>query len=270
MVFNSKKFEWLIYAGGSKTPPDFAYEAPDSTNICQKPDLRDLGVRLSSDLTFNLQVEKVITTSSQMVGWGLRTFRSRGRHIMMVLLKSLVQPHLDYCSQLWSPSSQGHINKLENVQKSLVNKIWDKGLDNKYYWDKLQYLRLFSQERRRERYQMIFIWKISQGLVSGYQIPFSQNSRTGRWAVPAQLPSPNVPAAVRVAKESSLRVRGCQLFNLLPAVLRSADHGDTLMFKNNLDHYLSCVPDQPTTNGSHRAAKTNSLLHQVPMMGGWE
>ena len=30
---------------------------------------------------------------------------------MMVLLKSLVQPHLDYCSQLWSPSSQGQIDK---------------------------------------------------------------------------------------------------------------------------------------------------------------
>ena len=189
---------------------------------------------------------------------------------MMVLLKSQVQQHLDYCSQLWSPSSQGQINKLENVQKSLVNKIWDQGLENGNYWDKLQYLRLFSQERRRERYQIIFIWKISQELVSGYQIPFSQNSRTGRWAVPAQLSSPNVPAAVRAAKESSLRVRGCQLFNLLPAVLRSADHGDTLMFKNNLDHYLSCVPDQPTTNGLQRAAKSNSLLHQVPLMGGWE
>ena len=122
---------------------------------------------MSSDLTFNLQVEKVITTSSQMVGWGLRTFRSRGRHLMMVLLKSLVQPHLDYCSQLWSPSNQGQINKLEGVQKSLVNKIWDKVLGNMNYWEKLNYLRLYSQERRRERYQIIFIWKISQGLVSG-------------------------------------------------------------------------------------------------------
>ena len=65
----------------------------------------------------------------------------------MVLLKSLVQPHFDYCSQIWSPSSKGHINKLENVQTTLVNKIWDKGLENKTYWDKLQYLRLFSQER---------------------------------------------------------------------------------------------------------------------------
>ena len=76
---------------------------------------------------------------------------------MMVILKSLVQPHLDYCSQLWSPSSQGQINKLEGVQKSLVNRIWDKVLGNMNYWEKLKYLRLYSQERRRERYQMIFI-----------------------------------------------------------------------------------------------------------------
>ena len=86
---------------------------------------------------------------------------------------------------------------------------------------------------------MIFIWKISQGLVSGYEIPFSVNSRTGRSAVSAQLASQSVPGKVRVAKENSLRVKGCQLFNLLPAVIRNADHGDILMFKNNLDHYLS-------------------------------
>ena len=133
---------------------------------------------------------------------------------------------------------------------------------------KLHQLRLYSQERRRERYQIIFIWKISQGLVSGYQIPFTLNSRTGRWAVPAELSRQGVPSSVKVAKEGSLRVRGCQLFNLLPASLRSSNHGDTLMFKNNLDHFLESVPDQPTHQDLARAAQTNSLLHQVPMMGG--
>ena len=188
----------------------------------------------------------------------------------MFLFKSLVQPHLDYCSQLWSPLSQSSINKIEQVQRSLVKQIWDPSMAGLNYWEKLHHLRLYSQERRRERYMILFIWKISQGLVSGYQIPFSHNNRTGRWAVPAPLTSPSAPSAVRVAKESSLRVRGCQLFNLLPAVLRNADHGDILMFKNNLDHYLSLVPDQPTTSGLSRAARTNSLLHQIPMMGGWE
>jgi hypothetical protein len=121
--FNSKKFEWMRYTAGSQSPPDFQYLAPDSTSIEQKSDLRDSGVRMSTDLTFSLQVEKVVTTASQMVGWGLRTFRSRNKHLMMVLMKSLVQPHLDYCSQLWNPSTQGLINKLEDVQKSLVSKI---------------------------------------------------------------------------------------------------------------------------------------------------
>ena len=43
-------------------------------------------------------------------------------------------------------------------------------------------------------------------------------------------------------------------------------HGDTLMFKNDLDPFLASVPDQDLA----RAAQTNSLLHQVPMMGGWQ
>ena len=96
-------------------------------------------------------------------------------------------------------------------------------------------------------------------MVSGYDIPFTVNSRTGRWATPANMPRQDVPASVWRAKENNLRVRGVQLFNLLPAVLRNANHGDVLMWKNNLDHYLSEVPDQPTMHG----------LHQVPMMGGW-
>ena len=269
MVFNSKKFEWLRYTPNNVHAPEFQYKAPDQNPIEQKSDLRDLGVRMSIDLSFNLQVDKVLTTANQMVGWGLRTFRTRCRAVMIQILKSLVQPHLDYCSQLWSPSSQSLINKLEAVQKSLVMKIQDKDLEHLNYWEKLSVLRLFSQERRRERYQIIFIWKISQGLVSGYSVPFTCNSRTGRWAVPGRLPTHGVASEVRQAKEKSLRVKGCQLFNMLPAILRNADHGDVLMFKNNLDHYLSCVPDQPTTPGLTRPAQSNSLIHQIPLVQAW-
>ena len=49
---------------------------------------------------------------------------------------------------------------------------------------------------------------------------------------------------VKVIQRS--KIKGCQLFNLLAAVLRNANNGDILMFKNNLDPYLISVPDQPT------------------------
>ena len=90
-----------------------------------------------------------------------------------------------------------------------------------------------------------------------------------RTAVPDQIPGRGVPANVRNAKENCLRVKGVLLFNLLPQVLRNANHGDVAMWKNNLDHFLSIVPDQPTMHGMGRAALTNSLLNQIPMTGGF-
>ena len=97
---------------------------------------------MSPDLTFTLQIEKVVTTANQVAGWGLRTFRTRGKVLIMQLLKSLVQPHLDYCSQLWSPSAQGLINKIEEVQKSLISRISDNDLKAANYWEKLRLLNL--------------------------------------------------------------------------------------------------------------------------------
>ena len=137
------------------------------------------------------------------------------------MFKSLVQPHLDYCSQLWSPTSQDLINKLEQVQRSLVSRISDNRIQNLNYWEKLRSLRLYSQERRRERYMIIFVWKISQQMVSGYSIPFtSSDSRTGRKAVPAPVPQ-SARAAVRQARAGTLAVSGAQLFNTMPAIYLS-------------------------------------------------
>ena len=265
MKFNSSKFEWVRYTASKEAAPVFVYLGPDKSAIEQKDNLRDLGVRLSSNLSFSLQVEKAVSSASQMVGWGLRTFRGRNSFLLLTVFKSLVQPHLDYCSQLWSPTSQEQINKIERVQKSLVSRVSDTRLQGLSYWDKLSTLRLYSQERRRERYMIIFVWKISQGLVSGYTIPFtSPYNRTGRKAILHHAPQ-SATASVRQARAGTLAVRGAQLFNAMPSSLRNSDHGDVLMFKNHLDIYLLNIPDQPTVAGLTRAAQSNSLLHQVPL-----
>ena len=72
-------------------------------------------------------------------------------------------------------------------------------------------------------------------------------------------------AAIRNARASTFAVIGAQLFNLMPLNLRNSNHGDIQMFKNQLDIYLRSIPDQPTTRGLARNAKTNSLLDQVPL-----
>ena len=148
MVFNSDKFEWIRYSLNQESAPVFQYLSPDQSAIEKKDSLRDLGIMVSSDLSFNLQIEKAVTSASQMVGWAIRSFRSRGSHILLTILKSLVQPHLDYCCQLWCPTAQYQINRIEKVQKSLISRIRDKNLVSLDYWQKLKLLRVYSQERR--------------------------------------------------------------------------------------------------------------------------
>ena len=62
---------------------------------------------MSTDLTFTTQIEVTVESGSQMAGWALQHIRRRGRFIMLTILRSLIQPRLDYCSQLWSLGVHG-------------------------------------------------------------------------------------------------------------------------------------------------------------------
>ena len=113
---------------------------------------------------------------------------------------------------------------------------------------------------------VLFLWKVSQGLVKGFEISFTEKlRRRGRTAVVATVPKSS-PASVRKARECTLAIRGARIFNLLPAAIRNHDSNQVDTFKTMLDTYLRQVPDQPTVSGRARAAVSNSLLHQIPMM----
>ena len=264
MHYNEEKFEVLRFWADRSAAPDILYLAPDGGPIEEKDCTRDLGVQVSTDLTFSVQVDRAVAAGSHMAGWALRTFRHRGRGVMLTLLRTLIQPRLDYCSQLWSPSEQGSINRLEAVQQYFVRRISDSIIEGLDYWEQLKALRLYSQERRRERYMVCFLWKLSQGLVGGYSLQWQWSDRRGRYAVPAPL-ARGAPSAVRRARERSLAVRGARIFNMLPASLRN-ETGTFDIFKSRLDVFLSGVPDQPTVPGQARAAATNSLLDQLLLL----
>ena len=139
-------------------------------------------------------------------------------------------------------------------------------MDSLNYWQKLIQFKIYSQERRRERYIIVFLWKVSQGMVSGYNTQFSsKDGRCGRSALPHSLLLSS-PASVRRAREYSLGVKGAGLFNLIPADIRNLDSENVEDFKKALDTFLENVPDQPTVPGLGRSAETNSLLHQIPQM----
>ena len=149
---------------------------------------------------------------------------------MLTVWKSLVQSKLDYCSQLWSPSDQASIGKLESVARNFTSQIH--GMEGLDYWERLHSLHLYSQERRRERYQIIFLWKVAQGLVKGYQATFTQSERRGRLMTVALLCNQS-PAAVKKARESRSRWDG-----YTPAYLRGHNPFPT-MFLTTLNGQMN-------------------------------
>ena len=121
---------------------------------------------------------------------------------------------------------------------------------------------MYSQERRRERYQIIFIWKLSQALVTGYSLPFQHSDRRGLIVTVPPMAT-HSPPAVRKAREASLQVKGARLFNLVPKEIRNLSGVTVDTFKSGLDAWLNQILDQPTIPGRQRSALTNSLIDQV-------
>ena len=133
------------------------------------------------------------------------------------------------------------------------------------YWDRLKYLQVRSQERRRGRYKIILIWKIAQGLIDGYNsISFSFNPRRGRTVTVGKIVD-STPISVKGVGRHLCRWGGARSFNLLPPDIRNIDGENANIFKSHYVQFLFNIPDQPTIPGRPRAAASNSLLDQIQM-----
>ena len=184
---------------------------------------------------------------------------------MQTLLKQLIIPTVEYCCPVWSPGDANNINKLEKIQRSFTKRIH--GFNKTHYWDRLAQLHLFSLQRRRERYLIIYIWKIIHGLVPDVGVNYAPTNSND--AIKLRLPTLEGPAHAKKLMENGLLYHGVKLFNMIPEKLRRTTAGtepiliDT--FKNQLDAWLWRIPDEPgPAKGDRiRAAATNSITDQI-------
>ena len=118
------------------------------------------------------------------------------------------------------------------------------------YWMRLRLFHLYSLERRRERYMILYMVKIINGHAPNPGIRWRVNARTGYHIELPQIPS-SCPAWVSKLRRRSLLYRGPQLFNCLPIELRSETCviSSQECFKSQLDTFLQTIPDQPTVAG---------------------
>ena len=180
MKFNGGKFQVLRYGPNKDLNENTVYFTSNMEEVIeQESKVKDLGVILSDDTKFEEQVESVTKKANQKAGWICRTFYSREARFMIQTFNTLVQPHLDYCSQLWSPTGGILMNKIQNVLKNFLNKI--PSMRSLNYWEKLKELKMNSMQRRLDRCKIIYTWKILENLVPNCGIQKEPtNERKGR------------------------------------------------------------------------------------------
>ena len=247
MTLNGDKFEHHRI-GKNLDIDHFSYRDPNGENIIEKDYIKDLGVYISNDLTWNKQVEETVSKARLMSGWAMRTFRTREAEPMITIWNSLVRPHLDYCSPLWSPgpSNYNEIDLLEETQRVFTRNI--KGMKGMDYAQRLSNLPnvVTSIQRRHERYKILYAYKIKEGLVPNisktHGLDFVSRGRRGCVCTVPYYPLRGKAIGVR---ESSFALTTCNLWNSLPRCIRDINGRNLSYFKNKLDNVLSHYPDVP-------------------------
>ena len=162
MQFNASKCK-VMHIGAKNSNFNYFMHgyAPAGTVLSETEVEKDVGVKISNNLKPSAQCQAAAKKANQLVGQMARSFTYRDRHNWIRLYKVYIRPHLEYAVQAWSPWLQKDINVLEDVQKRVVKMT--SGLPSGTYEQKLSFLGLLSLEERRNRGDMIQVWKILHG-----------------------------------------------------------------------------------------------------------
>ena len=140
---------------------------------------RDLGVTVSDSLKVDTQCMEAYGKASGVLGMMKRTITTRCREVLMPLYKTLVRPHLEYCSSTWSPHYQKGKDLIERVQHRFTRLF--SSMRKVSYDDRLTQVGLWTLEDRRNREDLREVFKIVKGLSSVPMEQFftlSQNVKT--------------------------------------------------------------------------------------------
>ena len=139
------------------------------------------------------------------------------------------------------------IKKLESTQRAFTRYI--SGCQGLSYWESLKKPGLMSLQRRRERYVILYLWKIWQGAVpNDLDIQFYDHTRLGtRCKIPPIKRNPTTLS--RSIYDHSFAVRGPKLWNAIPKNIK-CDPSFEIFKSKRTSNLISIIPELPRYQGT--------------------
>ena len=162
---------------------------------------------------------------------------------MNKMFNSYLKSKLEYCCIIWSLNKQQFINKIEDIQRIFTRKI--DGMEGLDYHERLRKLNMFSLERRRDRYRIIYGWQQIEGIKENIMKLRINNNKSNRLINNGSGTKKGIKLFSKMKSklyDSSLRETE-RAFNSLPRKLRNLTGVTTDTFKKHLDKWLLKIPD---------------------------
>ena len=118
MLFNVGKCK-VMHLGRANMNTDYYMNSRKLENTSME---KDLGVITTSDLKSSQQCSQSYAKANRKLGMIKRTISHKSTDILLQLYKSLVRPHLEYCTAAWCPHYKDK-KLLEKVQKRFTRMI---------------------------------------------------------------------------------------------------------------------------------------------------
>ena len=166
MQFNPSKCQVVQVTGSkSKKPINSEYILHGQvleTVTCA----RYLGVDVSSTLSGNSHIDRVVNNANRTLGYIRRNIKCQNTDVRESAYNTLVKPQLEYASAVWDPHTKERISKIEMVQRRPARwtlRNYDHQVSLTEMINKLGWRTL---EQRRADARLCLFYKIVYGLVA--------------------------------------------------------------------------------------------------------
>ena len=85
-----------------------------------------LGITVNSKLTWNNHIDGITSSANRLLGFLWRNMHRCPPTLKERAYTAMVRPKLEYCSSVWDPCRQKHVNQLEMVQRTAARFVMNK------------------------------------------------------------------------------------------------------------------------------------------------
>ncbi len=200
--------------------------------------VKDLGIIMDINLNFRSHITDIIKRAYSVIYLVFKYFLYHDLYTYKLAFVSYVRPVVEYGTTVFSPSINRQsplgcltsIDRLETVQRYYTRLVFYKlGFPETPYIDRLKIFGLEPLELRRIKYDLCFVYKLSDGRVDAKLLDFFDLGCSVTRGHPLKLA---VPSCKRDVRKNHFSVRVVSIWNSLPAYVVLSK--SLVVFKSNL------------------------------------